>query len=183
MKAQGVFLSVERYPAQYAGRLVLVLCPQAAVAAGPDNGAVHFGRKSFIILALMIGFAASAAAADPAIVLQPGTYLRLDPAGKVRVLDATVNRPFVQLDAGGFRLQCSENCRAGRVNVAVGDVLVTVIEKGEYHFDREHDRVLVVEGKMVVRAGDRRLELSSGEVLLMDGQVRVGKVGPVRRRF
>ncbi len=144
------------------------------------NALVTFAARLVPILLCASMFARGEGSA---LILQPGTALHIAPGAVVRVLDARPEMPFVAVEDGSCRLECSEQCGRHTVNLVFRETMVTVRAEGEYQFDTEAGRLLVVEGRATVRVKDRLVSVLAGQVVNWNGEVAVGKVRSIHRHF
>jgi hypothetical protein len=101
------------------------------------------------------------------MLLTPGIFLRLDDNSAVRMISNSLTNTQVQLQNGRAMVEVDMIAPENRVTVVDNGYTTQLMKKGIYRFDANTPSVAVYDGKAVVLANDRQIELGKGHELIL----------------
>lgn len=108
------------------------------------------------------------------VLLTPGVFLRLGSSSAMTMVLPGLTYAEVRLEKGRALVEVTELHRENNLVVTQGHAATTLLKTGLYGFDADHNVVRVFDGKAVVQADDRRLELKGGRQLILDSPGSMG---------
>src|SRR5579885_3374667 len=93
------------------------------------------------------------------MLLTPGIFLRLDDNSDVKMASNSLTNTQVQLQSGRALVEVDMIAPENRVTVVDNGYPTQLLKKGIYRFDANVPSVAVYDGKAVVLADDKRIEL------------------------
>ena len=109
------------------------------------------------------------------VLLNPNVFLRLDEGSSLRVVSERITDPSVELLHGRFVLEVVEVHRGETVTLTCGKATISILKPGVYRVDAQPAAVRVFGGKVLIEGDGRRMTVTKGEALPLDGTWRRGK--------
>lgn len=104
------------------------------------------------------------------MLLTPGVFLRLDSHSAVTMLSPSLTDTRVEVRQGRALLEVAELYKQNDIQILENGATTRVEKPGLYGFDAAQNQIRVLDGKAVVRDGDRDVTLKGGrEVSLNSG--------------
>lgn len=110
------------------------------------------------------------------VLLNAGAFLSAGDDSALRMIDNRLEDTRIQLLAGVVQVKCSKVFPDNAITVVFQDAHISIAGKGEYRFDTEGGRFLVVRGKASVQTSKAAFELKSGHSILLTDQATQAKV-------
>jgi hypothetical protein len=101
------------------------------------------------------------------MLLTPGIFLRLDDNSAVKMVANSLTNTQVQLQNGRALVEVDMIAPENRVAVLDNGYTTQLLKKGIYRFDANMPSVAVYDGKAVVLANDKTIELGKGHQLML----------------
>jgi hypothetical protein len=105
------------------------------------------------------------------LLLTPGIFLRLDENSAVKMLSNSLTNTQVQVQNGRALVEVDMIAPENRVTVVDNGYTTQMVKKGLYQFDANPSVVSVYDGKAVVLADDKKIELGKGHELVLTTDV------------
>jgi hypothetical protein len=99
------------------------------------------------------------------LLLTPGVFLRLDDNSAVQMVSNSLINVEVQLQKGRAMIEVDQITPENHLAVLVNGFTTRLEKKGIYQFDANNPSVAVYDGKAVVTANDKNIELLKGDQL------------------
>lgn len=109
------------------------------------------------------------------VLLNPGVFMRLGENSSFRLVSSQITDARVELVSGTAIVEANEVNRDTAVTVSCQQAEVSILKRGVYRLDANPPAVRVFEGKVLVRSGDRQMEIGRGRVLALDGTLALAK--------
>ncbi|HKV81424.1 MAG TPA: FecR domain-containing protein [Candidatus Sulfotelmatobacter sp.] len=104
------------------------------------------------------------------ILLTPGVFLRLDDNSSVKMISPDLANTEVELNKGRAMVEVLDISKNNDIRIAQNDASTTLLKRGLYDFDADHEQVRVFKGEAEVHANDRIIKVKGyHEVTLNDG--------------
>jgi hypothetical protein len=110
------------------------------------------------------------------MLLTPGIFLRLDNNSAVKMISSSLINTQVALESGRAMVEVDMISPQNRVTVIDNGYTTQLLKNGLYRFDAMIPSVAVYDGKAVVLANDKRIELGKGRQLNLT--VNVARMKP-----
>jgi hypothetical protein len=101
------------------------------------------------------------------VLLTPGVFLRIGDFSSVRMISPSLTDTQVELTRGHALVEVAQVASANRLVVVTQGVPVEMEKPGLYQFNAEPARIAVYDGKALVTAGDRTIDVGKGKQLLL----------------
>ena len=111
------------------------------------------------------------------ILLTPGIFLRLDAHGSVQMVSPGLADTVMTLQKGRAMVDAAELLPANNIRIGENGASAQLQKAGLYEFDADHGVIRVFDGKAVVQAGGRSIEVTTGHQLALnaDGKLKAEK--------
>jgi hypothetical protein len=104
------------------------------------------------------------------MLLFPGAILRLGDNSAARMVSASLTDTRVEVLRGEAMVEVADIQKENRLDIVDNGVPTQIEKKGIYSFNADHPTLAVYDGKAVVQADDRKVDVGKGkEVLLQPG--------------
>ena len=111
------------------------------------------------------------------ILLVPGAFLRIGDNSSVTMISSGLTDTEVRVDRGRATLEVGDLRKGNNLRITQNGAVIRITKDGFYDFDPDRGRVRVFEGKALVTASDRQVEVKGGRELDVNtgGQVKAEK--------
>jgi hypothetical protein len=109
------------------------------------------------------------------LLLTPGVFMRVGDDSAVKMISPDLADTTVALTKGSAILEVDQLFRQNDLSVMLQDAKARILTKGLYDFDANPSTVAVLDGRAIVREGDRKRVVTKGREVATDG-------APLKRR-
>ncbi|MGD0500643.1 MAG: hypothetical protein ABSC23_19660 [Bryobacteraceae bacterium] len=110
------------------------------------------------------------------VLMNPGLFMRLGENGAFRMVNSDFDDTRVELESGSAVVQRAEVTKDNNFALAWKNSTAAIMKAGDYRFDTDPARIRVFSGLARVQvAGGDPVEITSGKMLLLDGNATVQK--------
>jgi uncharacterized membrane protein YgcG len=107
------------------------------------------------------------------VLLTPGVFLRLGDNSAVRMVSPSLTNTQVALERGEAMLEVDQLIKGNNISVLDGTATITVQQTGLYRFMAgPQPTAAVYDGKLLVREGDRQIDLKKGHQTALAGVLK-----------
>jgi hypothetical protein len=99
------------------------------------------------------------------ILLTPGVFLRVGEQSSVEMVSPELTNTEVRVVKGDATVEVAEIHPENDLRVDIDNLTAHLLKVGFYEFDAAHGMIRVFDGKLTVRANDRRIKLKAGREL------------------
>jgi hypothetical protein len=103
------------------------------------------------------------------ILLSPGAYLRVGGNSEVRMLNAGLADPRIEVVRGEAILEVDYRPKMAGIDVMERGADTAILKEGLYKFDSDEGRVEVIDGKAAVTFNGQSKEMGKGKELVLNG--------------
>jgi hypothetical protein len=107
------------------------------------------------------------------MLLTPGVFARLDDNSALRMVSSSLVNTEVELQRGRAMVEVDMVSKENRLLVLVNGFTTQLEKNGIYQFDANNPSVAVYDGKAVVQANDKTVELSKGQELALNANAKL----------
>jgi hypothetical protein len=127
---------------------------------------------------LLTGQSVSTQAGKVEMLLTPGVFLRIDAQSSVQMISPGLANTVLLLQKGRAMVEVAEIHPENNLRMNVGATSTQMLRAGLYDFDADHGQILVFDGRAMVQAGGRKIDLGR------DREVSLNAPGKLKdRRF
>lgn len=101
------------------------------------------------------------------VLLTPGVFLRIDSNSAIQMVSPGIADTVVALQKGRAMVDAADVHKANNIRVTMNGFSTQLQKAGLYEFDADHNTVRVFDGKAVVNAPDKQVELSGSHQLTL----------------
>jgi hypothetical protein len=102
------------------------------------------------------------------MLLTPGVFLRLGQNSAVKMIDPSIIHTQVQLQQGKAMIEVDQIADENHLNVLTNGLEARLVKKGIYEFHANPGLLAVYDGKAVVSADDRSIDIKKGRELPLE---------------
>ena len=126
--------------------------------------------KSVGTVQLSKGQALTTQAGKVEILLTPGVFLRVDDNSSVKMISPDLANTEVEVNKGRVMVEVLDISKNNDIRIAQNDAPTTLLKRGLYDFDADHEQVRVFKGEAEVHVNDRNVKVKGDhEVTLNAG--------------
>jgi hypothetical protein len=141
-------------------------------------GGLLLNESSVRSVKLLAGQSVSTQAGKVEMLLTPGVFLRIDAQSSVQMISPGLANTVLLLEKGRAMVEVAEIHPENNLRMNVGATSTQMLRAGLYDFDADHGQILVFDGRAMVQAGGRRIDVGRGS------EVSLNAMGKLKgRRF